>query len=51
MKKNKNLRESSVDLAMRRLEQAGIKGLDPDKKDTVEVEEEDTKGLMARRKA
>ena len=52
MKKDKSLRESSIDLAMSRLEQAGIKGLDPDKKDTVETkEEEDTKGLMARRKA
>jgi len=52
MKKDKGLRESSIDLAMSRLEQAGIKGLDPDKKDTVETkEEEDTKGLMARRKA
>jgi hypothetical protein len=54
LNKSKALRPSSIDLALRKLEDAGIEGLDFDKKE-VEVKEEpieeDTKGLMARRKS
>ena len=51
MKKDKSIRESSIDLAISKLEEAGVTGLDFDKKEKEEpVEEEETKGLMARRK-
>jgi len=52
MKKDKSIRESSIDLAISKLEEAGVTGLDFDKEEKEEsVEEEETKGLMARRKA
>ena len=52
MKKDKSIRESSIDLAISKLEKAGVTGLDFDKEEKEEpVEEEETKGLMARRKA
>ena len=52
MKKDKSKRESSIDLAISKLEEAGVTGLDFDKEEKEEpVEEEETKGLMARRKA
>ena len=52
MKKDKSIRESSIDLAISKLEEAGATGLDFDKEEKEEpVEEEETKGLMARRKA
>ena len=51
MKKDKSIRESSIDLAISKLEEAGVTGLDFDKEEKEEpVEEEETKGLMARRK-
>ena len=50
MKKDKSIRESSIDLAISKLEEAGVTGLDFDKKEE-SVEEEETTGLMARRKA
>ena len=52
MKKDKSIRESSIDLAISKLEEAGVTSLDFDKEEKKEpVEEEETKGLMARRKA
>ena len=52
MKKDKSIRESSIDLAISKLEEAGVTGLDFDKEEKEEpAEEEETKGLMARRKA
>ena len=51
MKKDKSIRESSIDLSISKLEEAGVTGLDFDKEEKEEpVEEEETKGLMARRK-
>ena len=44
--------EVGIDLAISKLEEAGVTGLDFDKEEKEEpVEEEETKGLMARRKA
>ena len=50
MKKDKSIRESSIDLAISKLEEAGVTGLDFDKEEKEEPMEEETKGLMARRK-
>jgi hypothetical protein len=50
MEQDKTIRESSIDLAIRKLEEAGITGLDFDKEEKEEPMEEETKGLMARRK-
>jgi hypothetical protein len=53
LNKSKALRPSSIDLAMSKLEDAGIEGLDLEKEEVkvnVEPTEEETKGLMARRK-
>jgi len=51
IEEDKKIRQSSIDLALNKLEEAGVTGLDFDKEEKEEsVEEEENKGLMARRK-
>ena len=51
IEEDKKIRQSSIDLALNKLEEAGVTSLDFDKEEKEEsVEEEENKGLMARRK-